>query len=164
MVNTYDCLEKYRPVVVALGEEGMSSDESGTDETGKRVYRRTRPRWRSPRVARVHDVLDDAYELHSSGRRDIRGPTKRSREYSGIVHNSQPVRGMSHNMYWNVWMEEQDAVYIHEVLMPDVQDMALDIDDDVQVAGVSLSAKPRNDKLTTAMQIMRNDRTRARRR
>jgi hypothetical protein len=118
-------LTKHLGILDALGDDGMSTDESVIDpDTHRATYTVTKPEWRHPDL---HDWLMVFDQLHhrshmESWSLDKRGAFPHIRTRSLKVHlKSHAPTGLPINAYDPQWIESRESLYLNHVLCPQME-------------------------------------------
>ena len=94
-------------MLARLGRDGMSSDESDTDETGVKVNRVLIKPWRSSALGRWVRRFDPPCNVQPLG--STKGPTARPRLRSTkVVVRSDPVKSLPKDAYDSEWLRQLD--------------------------------------------------------
>jgi hypothetical protein len=102
-------MEPQREMLMALGVDGMSSDEEQRVPSGVQ-YRILTPRWRSSTVTYWLRMFDKVHLYHrlEHGTNDMRGCLPRTRVPTSIESESRRfVPGLPLNAYKESWLHEQ---------------------------------------------------------
>jgi len=109
-------------ILDALGDDGMSTDESFVDpDTHQTTYKVTKPEWRHPDL---HNWLKVFNQLHhrshiESWSLDKRGTFPHIRARSQKVHRKSHVpTGLPIDTYDPKWIESRECLYLDHVLCP----------------------------------------------
>ncbi|PPQ84628.1 hypothetical protein CVT24_007137, partial [Panaeolus cyanescens] len=90
-------------MVDTLGADGQSSDESGRDEQGGRIYVVKKMSWRSPAVLSRLKVIDDDRNKTNGYGNSPAGRVFRDRKRQGTKTSQEtvrrPIAGLPHNFY-----------------------------------------------------------------
>jgi len=118
-------LTEHLNILDALGNEGMSSDESFVDpDTHQTTYMVTKPEWRHPDLHNWLRVFDQVHHRNhiESWSLDKRGAFPHIRSGSQKVHpKSHAPMGLPINAYDPQWIESWERLYLDHVLCPQVE-------------------------------------------
>ena len=107
-------------VIEKLGEDGMSSDESDTDErTGLPIYRVTNMKWRRKMVYELNMV--DKLRLVDRDLYSGRGakPIPRLRDERNSDSRRASPKGIPKKLYSAEWLQDQTPREYRELMIPD---------------------------------------------
>ncbi|TFK70723.1 hypothetical protein BDN72DRAFT_896178 [Pluteus cervinus] len=115
-------LEHHVPILERLGVDGMSSDESDTDDENRGarlpVFRILLPRWRSPAISAFLHIIDMAHVAHRMVSTDAsisRGANPRIRSIDASASRYSPkvnnfVADLPMNAYRQEWLDRRADV------------------------------------------------------
>jgi hypothetical protein len=94
-------------LVLRLGNDGMSSDESGVDENGTTVYLVKQLPWRR-NIDKELDIVDSLrkWEVGIYTWRGSEG-VQRKRDINNPISTREPVRGLPKALYDEAWVKSQ---------------------------------------------------------
>lgn len=118
-------LTKHLGILDALGESGMSTDESVIDpDTHQTTYTITKPEWRHPDLHNwlmVFDQLDHRGHMNSWAK-DKRSAFPHIRTGSLKVHLKEYApKGLPINAYDPKWIESREPFYVNHLLCPQME-------------------------------------------
>jgi hypothetical protein len=115
-------LAEHVDILDALGDDGMSTDESFVDpDTHQTTYTVTKPEWRHPDLHNWLGVFDRLHHRShiESWSLDKRGAFPHIRAGSQKVHRkSHAPKGLPINAYDPRWIESREPLYLDHVLCP----------------------------------------------
>jgi hypothetical protein len=119
-------LTNHLGILDALGDDGMSTDESCVDpDTQQTRYTVTRPEWRHPDLHNWLGVFDQLHHRShlESWSLDKRGAFPHIRTGSQKVHpKSHAPTGLPINAYDPRWIESRGSLYLDHVLHPQMEE------------------------------------------
>jgi hypothetical protein len=118
-------LTKHLGILDAMGDDGMSTDESVIDpDTHQTTYTVTKPEWRHPDLHNWLMVFDQLHHRShiESWSLDKRGAFPHIRTGSQRVHlKSHAPTGLPINTYDPQWIESREPLYLNHVLCPQME-------------------------------------------
>lgn len=90
-----------------LGADGMSSDDSATDDKYRSVYRVTIMAWRRHEITDYMELIDEERQNEDSGY-SMQGAQPRPRVRSPLSKESSqgPIKRLPRNLYHDGWFEK----------------------------------------------------------
>ncbi|KZT31400.1 hypothetical protein SISSUDRAFT_1038465 [Sistotremastrum suecicum HHB10207 ss-3] len=105
-------------VLIDLGQEGMSSEESGRDDQGRALYLIRERRWRSSELLDYLDAVD-FWSMEEQPGKVKQGNPGRARSRPIIARPSKRVAigGLPSNFYNRVWLESLHPAEVRDLKM-----------------------------------------------
>jgi hypothetical protein len=122
--KAFEPLTKHLDILDALGEDGMSTDESEIEPlaVGSRTsYKVTKPEWRHPDLHHWLSIFDGVHEVIRARNydRDKRGARAHVRDLSRKVHRKTCApRHLPINAYDPNWIDSREPLYVNHMLCP----------------------------------------------
>ena len=108
--------EWLKTMIETLGDEGMSSEESDTDDFGRVIYRPKKLLWRR-KMENELTLLDKEYlRVAKTKARSGPVPAQRRRAIGNAVSVREPAKGLPLCLYDEEWIIGKSDLYVEDVL------------------------------------------------